>query len=104
MISKTDLMIIANQFVTEQKVDRSTAVKMSHKAVKLKETMRTKTVSFRFYKKDGSIREAEGTLNPKDIDYDFKDSDKKERHDLIKYWDLEKKSFRCFNVGNLITV
>lgn len=104
MTDKKDLMVIANQFVSEQGVTRSEAVKMSHKAVKLKDMMRSSKVKFRFYKKDGSIREAEGTLSPDLIDYDFKDSDKKERHDIVKYWDTEKSGFRSFNVGNLIVV
>ena len=60
-------------------------------------------VKFEFVKKDGTIREANGTLHPVILDEYVKGTGTaKVRHDVVKYFDLDKNQFRSFNAMNLI--
>ena len=64
-------------------------------------------VKFSFTKKDGSLREAEGTLNQSTIHsvYSFKGGDcPPQRYGYVSYWDTEKKDWRCFNPSNLVSI
>ena len=100
-----DVMEIANALVSNNKeVLRSDAVKQSHVIAKLKKDLRDlHLVEFKFMKKDGTIRDARGTLHPVILDEYVKGTGTaKVRHDVIKYFDLDKNQFRSFNAMNLI--
>lgn len=58
-------------------------------------------VKFTFKKKDGSIRQAIGTLVHDKINYEFKGTGKSSPVTL-PYWDLEKNAFRSLNIVNFI--
>lgn len=73
---------------------------ISHLLQKLQEG----AVKFAFRKQDGTIREALGTLNTELFHYEFKTNGKVSNPDIIKYWDLEKESWRCFHVEDLVFV
>ena len=60
-------------------------------------------VSFKYKKKDGSIREALGTLLP-DMCPETKGSGRPMPEHLQLYYDLEKKSYKSFNKSNLLEV
>jgi hypothetical protein len=81
-----------------------------HLNAKLVAQMQAGIAHFFFLKKDGSIREAYGTLN-KDIlgkilgpQEDKEQSEPVPNSDLTiqKYFDLEAMSFRSFTVANLV--
>lgn len=76
----------------------------------LESEMFKRAVKFSFKKKDGSIREAEGTLvREKMVGEDGKlwepkGEQKPEAPTLVKFWDVAAKGWRCFTVGSLIAV
>lgn len=76
----------------------------------LESKMLEQAVRFRFVKKDGSMREAVGTLKrEKMVQEDGKlwEPVGVERPDvptLVKYWDLTVQAWRSFNVFNLVAV
>lgn len=76
----------------------------------LESKMLETAVRFQFKKKDGSLREAVGTLRrEKMIQQDGKvwEPVGEERPDaptLVKFWDCEKCAWRSFNVFNLVAV
>jgi len=78
----------------------SEALKKAWKAFKLKSEMLTKPVYFQFKKKDGSIRNACGTLNADAFDYKYKGG--KGNNSTVSYYDLDAKGFRCFKIENLV--
>ena len=76
----------------------------------LESKMLETAVRFQFKKKDGSMREAVGTLKrEKMIQEDGKvwepvGEQKPEVPTLVKYWDMTVQGWRCFNVFNLVKV
>ena len=73
---------------------------------KMLEEMHKGMVKFTFTKKDGSIREAEGTLNMTTIRevYSFKGGDcPPKRYGYISYWDKGKEDWRCFDPNKVIS-
>ena len=76
----------------------------------LESKMLETAVRFQFRKKDGSLREAVGTLNRDKIvqaDGSLWEPIGEARPDvptLVKYWDLTVQSWRSFNVFNLVAV
>lgn len=70
-----------------------------------KESLRNGVVEFSYEKKDGTIREAKGTLNsevygeenkPKGAGSEVPDN-------IVKYYDLDKEGWRSFNFDKLIS-
>lgn len=76
----------------------SECLKQSWKAVKIKVRMLEEIVSFKFVKKDGTIREAHGTLT-KQIS---KGTGKQAPLSILAYYDVEKESVRSFKVESLV--
>lgn len=76
----------------------------------LESAMLERAVRFQFKKKDGSLREAVGTLiREKMVQEDGSvwepvGVEKPEAPTLVKYWDLTVQGWRCFNVFNLVAV
>jgi hypothetical protein len=72
---------------------------------KLAKAMREGTVTFYYYKADGTIRKAVGTLRnlPAGATLAGKKITKP-AYKTLSYYDIEKQSFRCFKVENLIAV
>lgn len=76
----------------------------------LESKMLETAVRFQFKKKDGSLREAVGTLNRDKMvqqDGTLWEPIGEARPDvptLVKYWDLTVQSWRSFNVFNLVAV
>lgn len=76
----------------------------------LESKMMETAVRFRFKKKDGSLREAVGTLvREKMIQPDGSvwvpvGEAKPDVPTLVKYWDLTVQGWRSFNVFNLVAV
>ena len=81
------------------------------KVMLLESEMFNRAVAFSFKKKDGSIREAVGTLDrsrmiqPDGHMWEPKGTEKAPEQDLfVKYWDCMVQAWRQFNVFNLIAV
>lgn len=76
----------------------------------LESEMLKRAVKFSFTKKDGSLREAVGTLDREKMVqedgtlWEPKGEAKPESPALVKFWDLVAHSWRCFTVANLVTV
>ncbi len=68
---------------------------------KIRERLKLNVVKFAFKKKNGDIRYATGTNNVMLLNemygLNLKENDSIDRGDLINYYDLEKKGWRCFN-------
>lgn len=74
----------------------------------LESKMLKTAVKFSYKKKDGSIREAVGTLKREDMMcedgslWEPKGEAKPDVPSLLKYWDLVAMGWRCFNVSNFV--
>lgn len=67
--------------------------------IKLKYRLLSGVAEFSFYKVDGSIRKAKGTLKSDYFSYESKG--RKSNSNVFTYFDIEKNSFRCFKIENL---
>lgn len=69
-----------------------------------KEALHNNVVEFSFTKKDGSTREARGTLLENFITTTSTSTNsKKKPANIIAYWDLDKEGWRSFKEENLIS-
>lgn len=67
-----------------------------------KELLKKGIVTFQYYKKDGSIRTAKGTLKSSLISYKSAGSSRIPPFGYVIYWDVEKDGFRKFIEDNFI--
>ena len=63
--------------------------------------MKSEVVGFCYYKADGSVRNAYGTLSGLYIG-EGSGRVTKPSYKTVRYFDVEKNAFRCFRVENLI--
>lgn len=76
----------------------------------LESEMMKRAVKFAYTKKDGSRREAEGTLDRSKMDmgdgtlWEPVGKGLPEKPEFVRYWDLQSMGWRQFNVFNLIAV
>ncbi len=70
----------------------------------LRERLLTSVVHFSFKKKDGSIREAFGTLHPEKIIIPESGQKINENPTIGTYFDLEANAWRSYTIANLIAV
>ena len=94
----------------EQLVSIGPTEKQADDVMLLESKMMETAVRFQFKKKDGSVREAVGTLvrekmvQPDGSIWEPLGESRPDVPTLVKYWDLTVQSWRCFNVFNLIAV
>lgn len=71
----------------------------------LREKMAKEVVSFKYQKKDGSIREAKGTTNSKIIgsNYSSKSGFGPSEYGYKSYWDIGCNDWRCYDPDKLIS-
>lgn len=83
-------------------------IKSENAAAALREKLQQGKTNFVFKKKDGSRREAVGTLNFDIIpaeDTQFKSEEQREeRTDQVTYYDLEKMAWRCCKIENILSI
>lgn len=72
--------------------------------LKLKSTMKKKTVQFFYQKVSGEIRQAFGTLEESVISESVKGTGRKSNENLFTYFDKEKNEFRSFKKFNIIRI
>ena len=84
------------------------AIKKSEVAEVLRNKLHEGETHFVFIKKDGSRREAVGTLDLARIPYEdtqFKSEEQREeRDDQVTYYDLEKLAWRCCKTENILEI
>ena len=72
----------------------------------IRKRLKLNVIKFAYKKKNGDIRYATGTNNVMLLNemygLNIKSFDSKDRGDLINYYDLGKKGWRCFN-ENMLT-
>ena len=69
------------------------------------QALRNGVVTFSFWKKDGSIREAKGTTHPLLIPLDKRphmDLQHEPNYSAIAFFDLDKQEWRSFSITNFI--
>ena len=83
-------------------------IKSENAAAALREKLQQGKTNFVFKKKDGSKRNAIGTLNFDLIpteDTQFKsEQQREERNDQVTYYDLEKMAWRCCKTENILSI
>lgn len=99
---------LANDLIDEG-WPRKYAFKQAHLCRRLLQYLGMGKVEFEYYKKDGTVRRARGTLCKgvsKDFDhYEYKtEHQKKNPFGVFKYYDLDTMDFRTFSVTNLIRI
>ena len=76
----------------------------------LESKMLEAAVKFQYRKKDGTIRDAEGTLDRSKMDlgdgtlWEPVGNGLPEKPEWVRYWDLKSMGWRQFNVFNLVVV
>ena len=99
------LFDLANQLIDEGWT-RKEAFKQAHLCRRLLECLGLGTVVFEYYKKDGTVRRARGTLCKgisRDFDhYEYKTEQQKENpFNVFTYYDLDAAGFRTFDATRL---
>ena len=99
---------LANDLIDEG-WPRKHAFKQAHLCRRLLECLGMGKVVFEYYKKDGTVRRAHGTLCKgisKDFDhYEYKtEHQNKKLFGLFTYYDLDAMDFRTFSVTNLARI
>ena len=72
---------------------------------RLRKWMSTSIVTFSYWKKDGTIREARGTLDLQRIPADKHpkgNQSAKVNHSIVNYFDLDKQEWRSFSADRFI--
>ena len=96
---------LANDLIDEG-LDRKFAFKQAHLCRRLLQCLGVGRVVFEYYKKDGTVRRAHGTLCKgisKDFDhYEYKtEHQNKKLFGLFTYYDLDAMGFRTFDAMRL---
>lgn len=82
---------------------------LSQTAADLRDEMQVRIVEFDFYKKDGTVRHAFGTIDPERLPKTENAGEQKPKKEYtpnwanFRYFDTEKMSWRSFNIVNLIS-
>lgn len=99
---KSDRIKLIEHFINKCSMAIEEANKVAEMNERLRNEMKVRNVKFLFKKKDGTLREAIGTLKS-DILPEIKGTGRPLNFDLQIYYDIEKKSFRSFKKSNLIS-
>lgn len=91
------------KLVRETKCTMSEGLKMAWRALRLRIELRAKNVvTFFFIKKDGTKREAHGTLNFQTIPSECRPTTERETRTAIQtYFDLDRMAWRSFKIQTL---
>ena len=98
---RRDVATLANALHYQTGLTLSAAWLKAWTTIKLKKAMRAGTVEFTYTKKDGSARAAVGTLSPALATYTPKGAARNYSPLYVRYFDLEKQSYRQFAAASL---
>ena len=83
----------------------SDIVKYAWYLVRFSRMMRKSIMIFSYFKKDGSIREARGTLSeliiPREVTEKIKGQNEP-NFSVITYWDIDTHDWRCFRITDFV--
>lgn len=94
----------------EQMVSLGLTEMKADEVMLLESKMLEQAVKFSYRKKDGTIRDAEGTLVRSKMDlgdgtlWEPVGKGLPEKPEFVRYWDLQSMGWRQFNVFNLVAV
>ena len=94
----------------EQMVKLGLTEKQADEVMMLESKMLEQAVKFQYRKKDGTIRDAEGTLDRSKMDlgdgtlWEPVGNGLPEKPEWVRYWDLKSMGWRQFNIFNLVAV
>ena len=91
-----------NLFKTETFTSFAKALRAAWKKFKLVKQLRNGIAYFSFTKANGELREAIGTLLAPNFTYTMKGSQKPEKPELVKYWDIQSRGWRSCRVDRLV--
>ena len=94
---------LIEHFITKCSMAIEEAKNKADMNVCLQDKMRIGNVKFSFIKKDGTIRQAHGTLR-QDVMPEIKGNGRPLSFELQLYFDLDKQCFRSFKKQNLIDI
>ena len=100
-MTRKELMLLAWQFVKDNKMNKSDAMVVAWDNKNLVDNMRIGVVEFKFRKLDGSERLAHGTLRD-DMLPETKGTGKQPHKSVQVYYDTDAREWRCFKKGSLI--
>ena len=102
---------MANRLMTEIDMQRSEAFRQAHMVRKLLERLGQGEVVFEYYRSDGTLRRARGTLcrgvSEAFDNYERKTPLKPTVHDdglHFTYWDLDREQFRSFAAARVVKI
>ncbi|MCD8261764.1 MAG: SH3 beta-barrel fold-containing protein, partial [Bacteroides sp.] len=84
-------------------LNKSEALKKAWQLQKLHTSLMEGIVKFHFYKTDGTLRQAQGTLNTNYLPKTLKMTRSKTNPQQMVYFDTDKNSFRSFKKSNLLS-
>ncbi len=100
---------VANHLTWDIGLTKSDAFRRAYDVQQCLEAMGEGVVRLRYYKRDGMLREAVGTLckgySERFDNYEYKDAPSKATsidYDLFLYWDLEEDGYRSFKASRFI--
>jgi hypothetical protein len=100
---------VGNHLCCDKGFPRKKAFRRAYAVQRCLEALGSGKVRLRYYKKDGTLREAVGTLckgySERFDNYEFKDepgSATSINYDLFLYWDLEEDGYRSFSASRFI--
>lgn len=100
---KSVVFKMAHQLMKNFHWTLSEALKQSWKVWKLRKQLHQGICQFNYLKKDGTLREAFGTL--RNVEYLYKGSNKFQFDNLtVRYFDVEAQDFRAFKAQNLQSI
>ena len=102
---------LANVLMEDGCIDRSEALHQAHLASKLLSALGQGEVRFVYQKKDGTLREARGTLchgiSEAFDNYEYKEDSLIAECPLgqtFQYWDLDREAFRTFSAERVVEI
>ena len=101
---------VGNHLCWDKGFPRDKAFLRAYEVQRCLEALGSGKVRLRYYKKDGTLREAVGTLcegySERFDNYEYKDepgSATSINYDLFLYWDLEEDGYRSFSASRFIS-
>lgn len=99
-MNKSIILTNANK-IRKQCGSLSLAFKKAWKAAFIAKELKKGEYNFSYIKKNGELREADGTTNENLFEYERK-TDRKPYVGILTYFDLDKDEFRSARISNLI--
>ena len=102
---------LSNVILEDGCMGRSEALRRAHLASKLLRALGEGVATFEYMKKDGTLREARGTLchgiSKAFDDYEYKEDSLISECPLgmtFQYWDLDREAFRTFSADRVVRI